>query len=72
MCDNIHAYPVSGQHPWIRAGSLKDNILFGTPYDPVFYDRVIAACCLNEDIAQLVDGEDTEIGRCLHPHCHPV
>lgn len=51
------------QHPWIRAGSLKDNILFGRPLNTVHYNETLRVCCLHDDIEHFVDGEDTEIGE---------
>lgn len=41
------------QQAWIKNGSLKENILFGTPFDQDRYDRVIKDCELTADIAML-------------------
>jgi len=53
------------QTPWIVAGTLRSNVLLGeNPYDAGWYDEVLSACCLKEDIAQLGDlGDETEIGE---------
>jgi ATP-binding cassette subfamily C (CFTR/MRP) protein 4 len=51
------------QTPWIFAGTLKQNILFGAPMDEVRYRATLAACALDKDVEQLPDGEDTEIGE---------
>lgn len=51
------------QSPQILNESLKDNVLFGLPMDRHWYDKVITACCLNEDLAQLSHGDETEIGE---------
>lgn len=51
------------QQPWIQNGSIRENILFGLPYDRAFYQRVITLCCLKSDFEQLVDGDRTEIGE---------
>ncbi|KAH0558860.1 hypothetical protein GP486_004505 [Trichoglossum hirsutum] len=51
-----------GQTPWIENATMKDNILFGLPYDPVRYQKVIKACALEKDVEMLIDGEVTEIG----------
>lgn len=50
------------QVPWIENASIKDNILFGLPFDAVRYRKVIEACALEQDLRALVDGELTEIG----------
>jgi ATP-binding cassette, subfamily C (CFTR/MRP), member 1 len=51
------------QVAWIQNATLKDNILFGKPFDPVRYAQVIDDCCLTADLLQLTDGDQTEIGE---------
>ena len=41
---------------------MSENILFGSAWDADAYDAALAACCLHQDIDQLVDGDATEIG----------
>lgn len=53
----------AGQQAWIQSGSLRDNILFGLPFDKEKYDRVVDACCLIQDFAELPDGDMTFIGE---------
>uniref|UniRef100_A0A182QLB0 Uncharacterized protein n=1 Tax=Anopheles farauti TaxID=69004 RepID=A0A182QLB0_9DIPT len=43
------------QTPWIHSGTIRSNILFGEAYDPERYDRVIRACCLEEDFSSFAD-----------------
>lgn len=50
------------QIPWIENASIKDNILFGLPYDDQRYNRVIEVCALRKDLDMLTDDENTEIG----------
>jgi ABC-type multidrug transport system fused ATPase/permease subunit len=50
------------QIPWIENASIKDNILFGLPFDSDRYDKTIDACALRKDFEMLSDGESTEIG----------
>lgn len=50
------------QIPWIENASIKDNILFGLPFDEQRYHKVIEVCALRKDLEMLTDGEDTEIG----------
>ncbi|KAJ1679682.1 hypothetical protein EV182_001553, partial [Spiromyces aspiralis] len=51
------------QQPWIMNSSLRENILFGHHYDPVFYEQTIKACALTQDIDMLPGGDMTEIGE---------
>lgn len=51
------------QVPWIMNGTVKDNILFGHKYDPVFYDLTIKACALTIDLGILPDGDQTMVGE---------
>uniref|UniRef100_A0AC35TJK4 Multidrug resistance-associated protein 1 n=1 Tax=Rhabditophanes sp. KR3021 TaxID=114890 RepID=A0AC35TJK4_9BILA len=53
----------ASQQPWIQNISLRDNILFGSPYKAHVYDRVIEACALKSDLETLPDGDLTEIGE---------
>ncbi|RPB21589.1 P-loop containing nucleoside triphosphate hydrolase protein [Terfezia boudieri ATCC MYA-4762] len=50
------------QIPWMENASIRDNVLFGLPYDDVRYKKTIHACALEQDFSMLTDGEFTEIG----------
>ncbi|KAL8891556.1 MAG: hypothetical protein Q9215_001420 [Flavoplaca cf. flavocitrina] len=50
------------QIPWIENATIKDNILFGLPFDKERYGKVLSSCALTKDLAMLPDGELTEIG----------
>ncbi|KAL1416973.1 hypothetical protein MTO96_027271 [Rhipicephalus appendiculatus] len=43
--------------------TLRDNILFGKPYDPVLYRQVLEACELVKDINTFPARDHTEIGE---------
>lgn len=49
--------------PWIQNATVRENILFGRPYDPEWYQKVIYACALDDDINLLPAGDRTEIGE---------
>ncbi|KAF8890917.1 multidrug resistance-associated ABC transporter [Infundibulicybe gibba] len=58
----MHAISYAAQSPWLRHQSIKDNILFGYPYDEERYNAVIQCCALLPDLEMLEDGDATEIG----------
>ena len=51
------------QQAWIQNATLRDNILFGKPFDAKKYDRVLEACALKPDLEILPGGDQTEIGE---------
>ena len=51
------------QTPWIRIGTLRDNILFGLPYDKARYDEIIDLCYLKADFDSFPDGDITLINQ---------
>ena len=51
------------QTAWVFSGTIRDNILFGLPYDDSKYIRVIEACALTDDIQQFPDTDQTLVGQ---------
>ncbi|KAG6837247.1 hypothetical protein H0H93_012642 [Arthromyces matolae] len=51
------------QTAWIQNASLRDNILFGKPYEEERYWRVIEEACLLPDLHLLPNADLTEIGE---------
>ncbi|GAW05470.1 ABC protein [Lentinula edodes] len=51
------------QIAWIQNASLRDNILFGQPFEEVKYWRALERSCLIPDLQMLPDGDLTEIGE---------
>jgi ABC-type multidrug transport system fused ATPase/permease subunit len=51
------------QTPWCSHGTVRDNIVFGKPWDEARYRRVIFTCALERDLGLLDDGDLTEIGE---------
>ncbi|KAJ2981632.1 hypothetical protein NUW58_g6640 [Xylaria curta] len=51
------------QSPWLQNMSIRDNILFNFPYDPVKYKRVVDACALTPDLATFSHGDLSDIGE---------
>lgn len=51
------------QRPWILNATLRDNILFGLPYDEAKFDAAVHTSNLEDDIRVLPGGVLTEIGE---------
>lgn len=51
------------QQAWIQNATLQENILFGKPMIRHWYQDVIQACALNQDIKKFSGGDHTEIGE---------
>ncbi|RIA90254.1 P-loop containing nucleoside triphosphate hydrolase protein [Glomus cerebriforme] len=51
------------QTAWLQNASIKDNILFGLPFDEYRYNKVLNVCALNKDLEILEFGDKTEIGE---------
>lgn len=68
------------QQAWIQNATLRDNILFGQPYNEQKYCCVLEACALTPDLEVLPGGDMTEIGEkvrkyrtlglCVWPRAH--
>ncbi|KAH8831236.1 hypothetical protein DL96DRAFT_1695080 [Flagelloscypha sp. PMI_526] len=56
------SFAYAAQHPWLRHESIKNNILFGYPFDEKRYEEVVECCALKPDFEMLEDGDETEIG----------
>ncbi|KAK7957338.1 ABC transporter [Apiospora aurea] len=53
------------QSAWLQGTTIGDAILFHSKsghHDDAWYERVLAACCLNQDLHQLPGGDQTSIG----------
>lgn len=50
------------QRAWLVNDSIKQNILFGSYWDPERYKAVVAACALKPDLQLLPAGDNTRIG----------
>ncbi|EQC29386.1 hypothetical protein SDRG_12849 [Saprolegnia diclina VS20] len=51
------------QQAWIQNLTIRDNILFGKPYDRKKYNAVLDACALSKDLTLFPAGDRTEIGQ---------
>ncbi|CAL8104322.1 unnamed protein product [Orchesella dallaii] len=53
----------ASQEPWVFAGDVKQNILFGRPFDEEKYKSVVKAAALEDDFKQLEFGDQTIVGE---------
>ena len=51
------------QVPWIQNKTIRENIIFGEPFDKERYERSIKICELTRDLEILPSGDLTEIGE---------
>lgn len=51
------------QSSWILTGNIRENILFGKPYNNGKYEKTIHACALEKDLELFANGDLTEIGE---------
>ena len=59
-CGTIAYIP---QVPWVFSGTLRENILFGHPFDFDKYIRTIRACALEEEIERFPDKDQVIVGE---------
>ena len=51
------------QTPWLQSMSIRENILFSSPYEEERYKRVLEACALIPDLASFKHGDLSNIGE---------
>ncbi|EPS38832.1 hypothetical protein H072_7417 [Dactylellina haptotyla CBS 200.50] len=50
------------QTPWLLGTSIKNNIAGFSKFNQPFYQEILHACDLNQDLADLPDGDETTVG----------
>ena len=53
----------ASQEAWVFSGNLRQNILFGQPYEVNRYSEVLKVCALTEDIKKFDHGDLTLVGE---------
>ncbi|XP_049867954.1 uncharacterized protein LOC126368123 [Pectinophora gossypiella] len=48
--ESLNGFGYVSQKPWLVRGTIRDNILFGKPYDEGKFRSVVDACALTEDL----------------------
>ena len=51
------------QIPWVFSGTIRENILFGLPFNEEKFRHVIDICGLTKDLTDFSNGDLTEIGQ---------
>ncbi|KZP21077.1 P-loop containing nucleoside triphosphate hydrolase protein [Athelia psychrophila] len=53
----------AAQESWVQNETIKENILFGAPFDEERYTKVIRQCALTRDLELFDAGDATEVGE---------
>lgn len=53
----------ASQDAWSFNDSVRNNILFGLPFDEKRYDEVIRVCALERDLTLMPHGDRTLVGE---------
>lgn len=51
------------QIPWVFSGTVRENILFGFPFNPEKFQNVVDVCGLTKDLAVFSNGDLMKIGQ---------
>ncbi|XP_069464906.1 LOW QUALITY PROTEIN: ATP-binding cassette sub-family C member 10 [Ambystoma mexicanum] len=63
ISDREQGFGLASQEPWIQFATIRENILFGRGFNARFYQEVIEACTLTDDLNVLPAGDQTEVGE---------
>ncbi|KAL1939047.1 hypothetical protein VTO73DRAFT_10307 [Trametes versicolor] len=53
----------AAQESWVQNDTIRNNIVFGAPYDEVRYQAVLEQCALKRDLTLFDAGDQTEVGE---------
>ncbi|XP_063393657.1 ATP-binding cassette subfamily C member 4-like [Cydia fagiglandana] len=53
----------ASQEPWLFVATVRQNILFGLPYNSKKYKEVVRVCALQKDFQQFPHGDQTLVGE---------
>ncbi|XP_075146932.1 putative multidrug resistance-associated protein lethal(2)03659 [Haematobia irritans] len=56
-------FSYASQEPWLFTGTVRQNILFGQPFDRRRYNSVVKKCALERDFELLPYGDKTVVGE---------
>lgn len=53
----------AAQEAWVQNETIRDNIVFGAPFDEERYKKVLHQCALERDLSLFDAGDNTEVGE---------
>ncbi|XP_069116549.1 ATP-binding cassette sub-family C member 10-like [Argopecten irradians] len=56
-------FALACQEPWVQQATIRDNVLFGSPFNSNKYTQVLNAVSLHTDLHVLPDGDKTGVGE---------
>ena len=59
----FESFAYASQEAWILNATIRDNITFGSPFEPERYADVIRCCALTTDLSSFPASDLTEIGE---------
>jgi ATP-binding cassette subfamily C (CFTR/MRP) protein 4 len=62
-CSTIGRYAFASQQPFVFSNTIRENILFGQPYNAERYEKTIFACSLTRDLELFPDGDLTMLAE---------
>ncbi|XP_060081600.1 ATP-binding cassette sub-family C member 10-like [Ylistrum balloti] len=56
-------FALASQEPWIQHSTIRDNVLFGNPFNGKKYAEILRAVSLQKDMKMFQTGDKTEVGE---------
>lgn len=60
---NTPSLAYAPQAAWLLSETVRENIVFGRPFDQAWYHQVLSRCCLHRDMERLPEGDMTVVGE---------
>ncbi|KAJ0124872.1 Oligomycin resistance ATP-dependent permease YOR1 [Diaporthe amygdali] len=60
---NTPSLAYAPQTAWLLSETVRENIVFGRPFDQAWYQQVLTRCCLHRDLERLPEGDMTVVGE---------
>ncbi|CEH17074.1 Multidrug resistance-associated protein/mitoxantrone resistance protein, ABC superfamily [Ceraceosorus bombacis] len=61
--DEVPDVAFAAQRPWLQHATVRENILFGAPFEAERYETVLECCALKPDLVLLPAGDESEVGE---------
>ena len=63
MLKSISPIAYCAQTPWLQSMTIRDNILFNSPFEPERYRKALQVCALIHDLATFEKGDLSPVGE---------